>query len=179
MITRQELGAKILSHHSGRTSILVVMSETLGVFLLPAQTSPSSCPALCRASTSSCSKSWMAGTSPAMTKDRLRAPLERVADQVVKRDRAAAADEKVERHHGPHQGVFEPELVPEILADPPALEIGHDQEKQDRKRGDPGEQTEREQWPADKLRERDRGRPDLARPIAIVVELGGKLGDAV
>jgi hypothetical protein len=28
MITRQELGAKMLSHHSGRTSILVVMDRT-------------------------------------------------------------------------------------------------------------------------------------------------------
>src|SRR5215468_4728184 len=105
--------------------------------------------------------------------------LKRLADEVVKRDRAAAVDEKVERHDGPHQGVFEPELIPEILADAPALEVGHDQEQQDRKRSDASEQAEREQRAADKLGERDRGRPELARPIAIVVELGGKFGHAV
>src|SRR5262249_41802136 len=101
--------------------------------------------------------------------------LKRVADQMVKRDRATAADEEVEHCHRPHQGVFEPELVPELLADPPALDICHDQEKKDRKRSNTGEQPEREHRPADELGDRDRGRPELAGAVTVVVELGGKL----
>src|SRR5262245_26144379 len=115
----------------------------------------------------------MAGTSPAMTMDRLYVALKRAADQVVKRDRAAAAYEEIEHRDRPHQGVFEPELVPEISADTPALHVGDEQEDHDRDRGHAGEQAERKHWPADELRQRDRRRPRLAGPIAVGVELLG------
>src|SRR2546423_2314217 len=99
----------MLSHHSGRTSIL------LGMFAM-------------------------------------RAALKRAADEVVKRDRAATMHHEVQRRDGPHQRVFETELIPEILADTPAFEIRHDQENEDSERDRPGEQPEREQRAADQLR---------------------------
>src|SRR5262245_11045069 len=144
--TRQELGAKMLSHHSGRTSILFVMS---------------------RASADSDDES---GRGPA---------LKRIADQMVKRDRTAAMDEEIERHNGPHQSVFEPELIPEVFAHPPALDIGHDQEEEDRHGGNACEQTKCEQRAADELRDRDRGRPNPAGAIAVMIELLGKLGEVM
>src|SRR5262245_798406 len=42
--------------------------------------------------------------------------LERAADEMVKGDRAGPVHEEIERRDGPHQGVFEAELVPEIFA---------------------------------------------------------------
>src|SRR5207247_820684 len=101
--------------------------------------------------------------------------LERAADQVVKRDRAAAVDEEVERRDRPHERVFEPELIPEIFSDPPALEVGHHEEDHDRHGGRPREQPECQQWSADKLRERDGRGPEFSRPIAVAVELCGEL----
>src|SRR2546428_11785401 len=48
----------------------------------------------------------------------------RAADQdVVERVGAPAVHEEIERRDGPHQRVFETELVPEIAADAPALVI--------------------------------------------------------
>ena len=44
-----------------------------------------------------------------------------LAEEMVKRDHASAMHQDVDRRHGPHQRVFETELVPEIFAHPPAL----------------------------------------------------------
>src|SRR5215467_16364367 len=184
--TRQELGAKMLSHHSGRTSILVVMNGTKACCVTrasPRHARPcAGHPRLSNASKVVDGRDISAFTRvfnalcPAMTKHGLYVALKRAAEQVVKRDRAAAVDEKIERHDRPHQGVFEAELIPEVFAHPPALDIAHDQEQHDRQCGNAREQAEREQRAADELRERDRGRPEFAGPVAVVVELVGELG---
>src|SRR6202035_5707868 len=57
------------------------------------------------------------------------------ADQMIERITAAAMDQEIERRDEPHQRIFHAELVPEIAADPPALEIGHDQEQHQRQAG--------------------------------------------
>src|ERR1700730_11664227 len=79
----------------------------------------------------------------------------------IERDGAAAMDEEKERGEGPHQGVFEAGLVPEIAADAAALVVGHDEEEEDREGGGAREQTERQQRPADGPRDRDRPRPQV------------------
>jgi hypothetical protein len=84
---------------------------------------------------------------------------------------APAVHQEIQRGHGPHQGVLEAGLVPEISAHPPALIVGHDEENDDRKRGRPGEQSEREQRSADQLCQRDRQRPEFSRPISVILEL--------
>src|SRR5262249_57455979 len=84
-----------------------------------------------------------------------------------------------ERRDVRNQGVLEPELVPEILSYPPALDIRDDQEEHEGHGGGTRKQAEREQGAGDELRERDRGRPELAGTIAIVVELRREFGEVV
>src|SRR4029453_6486454 len=54
--------------------------------------------------------------------------------QMIERKRGAAVVEEIERADRPHQRVFEPGLVPEIAADPPALDVRDDEENEDRQR---------------------------------------------
>jgi hypothetical protein len=61
--------------------------------------------------------------------------LEFPADPTIERIKAAAVGQEIERRDEPHQRIFHAELVPEIAADPPALEIGHDQEQDKRHAG--------------------------------------------
>ena len=84
-------------------------------------------------------------------------------------------DEYVERSDRPHQGIFEAELIPKILADTPALDVGDEEKNQDDRGNRPREQSECKQRPADKLGERDRARPELSRPIAALIELDGEV----
>src|SRR3954468_7651548 len=91
--------------------------------------------------------------------------------QMVGRDRAPTVHQEIQRCHGPHQGVLEAGLVPEISAHAPALVVGHDEENDDCKRGGTGEQPEREQRSADQLCQRDRLRPEFSGPVSIIVEL--------
>src|SRR5262245_216784 len=99
--------------------------------------------------------------------------------EVIERVRPAAVHEEIQHLDRPHQRVFEAELVPEIAADAPALDIGHCEEDQNRHRDDAREQAEREQRPAYQLHDRDRRRPELSGPIAVAVELRRQLADRV
>ena len=73
---------------------------------------------------------------------------------MIERDHAAAVDQEIERRDRPHQREFETHLVPEIPADAPALDIADKEKNEDRQRGRPGEQAERQQRSADQLRQR-------------------------
>src|SRR3984957_19214384 len=85
-----------------------------------------------------------------------RVSLEFQTEHAVERIETAAVDENHERGNGPHQRIFETELVPKILADAPAFDIGDQQENQNDSGNRPREQSEREERPADKPRDRDR-----------------------
>src|SRR5690242_13878495 len=92
MRTRQEEGAKMLSHHSGRTSILFgrfSMSPTTACLNATRQPHPwchaRAWPAHPCLLLKQAGKTWMAGSSPAMT---CAGALKRAADDVVKGDRA-------------------------------------------------------------------------------------------
>src|SRR5262249_9453192 len=91
--------------------------------------------------------------------------------EMIERDRPAPVHEEIKHAEGPHQRVFEPELIPEIAAYPPALVVGHDQENQDRQCCQPCEQAKRQQRTAEELRDRDRRCPEFPRPVAVPVEL--------
>src|SRR5208282_4649147 len=96
------------------------------------------------------------------------------ADAVVQRIPAAAVNEHVEHGDRPHQRVFDAKLVPKIFADAPALDIGDQEENQDDGGDRAGENPEREQRSADKLRNRNGRSPEGAGPIAVAIKLRGQ-----
>src|SRR5712671_7541228 len=100
--------------------------------------------------------------------------LERATDQMVKRDYAATVDQKVKYRYCPHQGVFETELVPEIPAHAPTLRICDDQKEQNGDCGRASKQSQRQQRSGPEPAHPAQPRPQLARPIAVVVKLGGE-----
>src|SRR5262249_39669533 len=91
--------------------------------------------------------------------------------EMIERERPAPMHAGIKRAEGPHQLIFEAELIQEIAAYPPALVVGHDQENQDRQCRRPREQADRQQRTAQKLRDRDCRRPEFPRPVAVPVEL--------
>ena len=70
-------------------------------------------------------------------------------DEMVHRVRPAALDEYVESGDRPHHRIFQAELIPKILADAPALDVGDQKENEDDGGDGARESSEREQRPAD------------------------------
>ena len=77
--------------------------------------------------------------------------LKRSPDQVIERDAAAAMHQEVEGRDRPHHGVFEAELIPEVLSDAPAFNVGDEQKHKNRECDRAREQPERQERPADEL----------------------------
>src|SRR5262245_52807515 len=100
-------------------------------------------------------------------------------EKMIDRDRATAMHQEIHHGHGPHERVFQPGLVPEISADPPALVIGYNEKDHDHAGDGPGEQPEREHRTAYELRDRDGRRPEFSRTIAVAVELSRQLRQIV
>ena len=72
-----------------------------------------------------------------------------------------------------------PELVPEIAADAPALDIRHKQKDEDRECRRTREQAERQQRPATNCVSEMAGAQNLPGPIAVMIELRRELGKIV
>src|SRR3972149_12306648 len=75
---------------------------------------------------------------------------------------------------GPHQRVFEAQVVPKIPPNSPSLDARHEKKNDDWHGGDTREKSERKQRATDQLCRRNRRSPELAGSIAGAVELIGQ-----